>query len=83
MPVYRVRAGHTFGAFDQHTAGALVEMTEREAIPFFDKLELAEEGAASPEEVKPEPEEVKPDEAKPEPEPEEVKPERKRKAAQE
>ena len=54
MPTYRVRQGRTFGAFDQHTAGALVELQEHEAVPFFDKLELAEggNGPSAPEPAK-------------------------------
>ena len=40
---YRVRQGYTFGAYDQHTAGAVVELSEAEAGPFLDKLEPAEE----------------------------------------
>ena len=40
---YRVRQGYTFGAFDQHTAGAVVELAEQEAGAFLDKLEPVEE----------------------------------------
>jgi hypothetical protein len=36
---YRVRPGYTFGQFDQHPAGTLVELTEAEALGFLDKLE--------------------------------------------
>lgn len=39
MAKYRVREGFTFGAFDQHKAGAMVELTELEAAGFLDKLE--------------------------------------------
>lgn len=38
--LYRVRPGHTFGQFDQHQAGTLIELTEAEASAFLDKLEL-------------------------------------------
>lgn len=59
---YRVRQGYTFGADNQHTAGAIVELQEHEAAAFLDKLEPAEEGETAPSldtvssEVTPEPE---------------------------
>jgi len=40
---YRVRPGFTHGAGRTALAGDLVEMTEREASGFLDKLELVEE----------------------------------------
>ena len=38
MPKYRVRDGCTHGARGEHGPGAIVELTEREATGFFDKL---------------------------------------------
>jgi len=42
MSLYRVRPGFTFGAFNQHGPGALVELSEFEAAGFLDKLEPAD-----------------------------------------
>ena len=46
MATYRVRPGFTFGAFNQHKPGVLVELTEFEAGGFLDKLEPVESGIA-------------------------------------
>lgn len=42
MALWRVRPGFTFGAFNQHGPGALVELSEFEAGGFLDKLEPAD-----------------------------------------
>jgi hypothetical protein len=42
MATWRVRPGFTFGAFNQHGPGALVELSEFEAAGFLDKLETAD-----------------------------------------
>jgi hypothetical protein len=39
---YRVKEGFTYGAHDEHVAGAIIELEENEAIHVMDKLELAE-----------------------------------------
>ena len=49
MATWRVRPGFTFGAFNQHGPGALVELSEFEAGGFLDKLEPAD-GSAPPSE---------------------------------
>jgi hypothetical protein len=44
---YKVRAGRTFGAFSQYQSGDIVELDEKAAVPFLDKLEPVEgEGTA-------------------------------------
>lgn len=43
MPSYRVRPGVRFGAAKQHGPGDVVELSEREAKGFLDKLELVRE----------------------------------------
>ena len=45
MATYRVKAGCVHGAYGQHAAGALVDLTEWEAGAFLDKLQLVSEGA--------------------------------------
>jgi hypothetical protein len=39
---YRVREGFSYGAFNQHKAGTIVELEEEVAKYVMDKLELAE-----------------------------------------
>lgn len=51
MSLYRVRPGFTFGAFNQHGPGALVELSEFEAGGFLDKLEPAGSGPPTVEPV--------------------------------
>lgn len=51
MSLYRVRPGFTFGAFNQHGPGALVELSEFEAGGFLDKLEPAESAPPAAEPV--------------------------------
>lgn len=45
---YRVKPGQQFGARKQHTAGAIVELTEQEAAGFLDKLELVGDSKSAP-----------------------------------
>lgn len=74
MAQYRVRPGYTHGAFNQYTAGAVVELSEEEAAGLLDKLELvpaAKPGADSKAKAKPGAD-PKP-EADPEPDPGEAK----------
>jgi len=44
---YRVRPGHTFGAFRQYGPGMSVELTEEEAGGFRDKLVLVKDAAGN------------------------------------
>ena len=39
MALYRVKPGYVHGAQKQYTAGAVVELTEQEALGFLDKLQ--------------------------------------------
>ena len=45
MPKYRVRQGKRFGPGGRFTAGSILEMSEREAQPFADILEPAQDNA--------------------------------------
>lgn len=57
MPTYKVKPGRTFGKNREYKAGDTVELTEKEAAGFADKLQLVtEEGtqmAGPPPSVKP------------------------------
>lgn len=48
MPQYVVRQGYTFGAFDQLGPGDLVELSEREAEGFLDKLQYSGPASIGP-----------------------------------
>ena len=54
---YRVKEGQHHGAQLQHNAGDVVELTEREAVGFLDKLELVEDPTAYDDPGYPQPEE--------------------------
>lgn len=53
MPTYRVKPGYRHGRHNQHGPGDTVELTEREAAPILDKVELVREEAASPDLAEP------------------------------
>lgn len=45
MPKYRVKQGQKFGPGGRYPAGTILELSEREAKPFADKLERVEDTA--------------------------------------
>lgn len=47
MPTYQVKPGRTFGAGGKYKPGDRVQLTEEEAKPFLDKLQLISEQADS------------------------------------
>lgn len=48
MTKYRVRDGCRFGARNQHGPGAVVDLSEKDAAPFLDKLERVADEPAYP-----------------------------------
>jgi len=46
MSTYRVKIGYSFGGMALLPEGSIIEMDEREALGFLDKLELVEGGDA-------------------------------------